>query len=280
MFKKHQRLSILFVIVCVGMLLFIRDSYAALTVTIIVNPPGIAEVLAGSDPIGLAAQVSGTNLAYKWELDGPGKLEGDTERASVFYRPPNRIDGDSVKAKITVTVADDKGEETLVSETFTIIPSGILPSPISAPTPTPTPKPGMSKSTKVAIGVGAAVAVGGIIAILVSDSDDDSTQTSTVEITSHSDGSQVNMIEHVSGVARGFKSGDYVSIVVYSYGDGQSYPQTNIGIPDKNGNWIVLSCYFGREGDIDVGVSYEIQAYLKNTNHEEKAKDIVKVTRK
>ncbi len=144
MFRTNRKRLILFVIIFfVSMLLLIRDSYAAPTVTIIVNPPETTEVLrAGSDPIGLAAQAGGPNLTFLWELVGPGKLEGDPEGSSVFFRPPDRIDGESTEAVITVTVTDSTGEKTTESKTFTIKSKG------------------MSTLTKTAIGVGAAAALG------------------------------------------------------------------------------------------------------------------------
>ena len=122
-----------------------------------------------------------------------------------------------------------------------------------------------------------------LVLLVVSSScnDPSSPATPSVEITSHSDGSQVNRIEHVFGIAQGFNNGDYISVVIFSYGDNVSYPHYDPGPIDNNGNWSVGNCYFGREGNIDVGVAYEIQAYLKDaTTHETKATDSVKVTRK
>jgi hypothetical protein len=277
MFEKHQRLVAVLTIICVGMLVPIQESSAVPTVTIIVNPSGTTEVPAGSALIGLAAQVSGTNLTYTWKLDGPGKLIGDLERSSIFYRPPDSIDGESEIAVITVTVTNDKAEGNIANRAFTIIHQV----PPSTPTPTPTSTPisdeGMSKLTKVALGAGTAVAVGVGIYFLTMDTAEDNP---FIEIHYPVESSQVNMIEHISGIAKDFKSGDYVSIATYSYGDNKLYPQTNIGIPDDHGNWTVLGCYFGRPGNIDVGVSYEIQAELKDTNGIPKARDSVLVTRK
>ncbi len=165
MFRNNQKRLILFVIIFfVSMLLLIRDSYAALTGTIIVTPPGTAEMRTGSDPIGLAAQVAESNLEFLWELVGPGELKGNPERSSVFYRPPDRIDGESAEAIITVTVTNSMGEETTESKTFTIIPS---------PPPTPTPEEGWFTKKKVALGVGAAVALGGGIALAMASTDGD-----------------------------------------------------------------------------------------------------------
>jgi hypothetical protein len=140
---------------------------------------------------------------------------------------------------------------------------------------------GMGTGTKIALGVGAAAAaLGGGIALVVSPTDGDDNDRPSVKITSHSNGFQVNRIEHVFGIAKDFKTGDYVSIIIYSYGDNQSYPHDEPGLIDENGNWTVGNCYFGREGDIDVGVVFEIQAYLKDANHTIKATHMIQVTRK
>lgn len=152
MFRNNQKRSMLIVIVLVNMLLFIQDNYAAPTVTIVVTP-NVTEVHAGSTPIGLAAQAGGTNLTYEWGHVGLGELEGDPKSSTVFYRPPDKIVGESAQVIITVTVTDSQGERTSESKTFTIISKG------------------MSTLTKTAIGVGAAAALGGGIYLLTRDDD-------------------------------------------------------------------------------------------------------------
>ncbi len=261
MFKKHQRLVAVLTIICVSMLVPIQESDAALTVTIIVTPPGTAEVRAGSDPIGLAAPAGagGPNLTYKWKLDGPGKLEGDLEGSSVFYRPPDKINGKTVEAKIHVTVSDNEGQEATESVIFTITKSG---------------------PNWPVIGVGAAVVLGGGIYLLVK-SDDDNDKPS-IEITFPTEGSQVDWITDVYGTAKGFKSDYYVTVSIQPYNK-DWFPQSSKGTIDVSGNWVVPTCYFGLDIPSEIGYNFRFRAELRDGDGDNnvKATDIVhKVTRK
>lgn len=146
-------------------------------VKLIVNP-NKTDVMIGSDPIALTAKASGTNLKYKWSLQGPGAIEG--EGSAVFYKLPEKIEGKSAQAVITVTITDDKGQQTTDAFTLNILAKEAAAEPAKkeepkpAPTPAPEQKKGMSTGTKVAIGVGAAALVGGGIALLAGGDDEES----------------------------------------------------------------------------------------------------------
>jgi hypothetical protein len=154
------------VIVTVGLIvsyvtLLFGDGYAAaLAVKLIINP-NQTDVTAGSEPVALTAKATGTGLTYKWELKGPGKIEG--AGSAVFYNVPATIEGKSAQAIVTVTVTDASGQETTETVTF-----NILPGKTTAPAKVEPPKAekkGMSTGTKVAIGAGALALVGGGIAL-------------------------------------------------------------------------------------------------------------------
>ena len=280
MFQKDQNFSILFVILCVGVLLLCRESYAEppSIVRIVVAPP----VTIGTpitDPIALKVFAKGEEpLQYEWKLDGLGELEEPTDDSAVRYIPPRQIDGESAKATITVKVSDRNGQEASKSVIFTII----LP-PQPTPTPIPTPKPGMSTLTKTAIGIGAAATVGVGIYLLTRDDDngdgDHANDGSSIQITSPVENSLVGWITNVHGIASGFNSDYYVTVSIQPYDD-EWHPQSDKGTIDANGNWMVQYCYFGREG-LDTGYNFRFRADLRNESGQVKASDTVeKVTRK
>lgn len=157
MLRKHQRCVVTFVVLMVYMMALIGEGFAEeLGIKLVVNPSK-TDVYLGTDPIALTARVKGKNLVYDWKLLGPGKLEG--KGSSVFYVLPEKIEGDSEQALITVTVKDETGEEITESVTFNIIAKE-----------KGTGK-GMSKTTKIALGVGAAAALGGGIALIAGGGD-------------------------------------------------------------------------------------------------------------
>ena len=132
MFKKFRVYSVLSIIVLVSALLSIQDSHATPTMTLIVNP-NVSEVFVDLHKrIGLAVQVGGGNITYKWELRGPGKLEGDTTSTVVYYAPPQLINEESVEATITITITDDRGQQAVKSRTFAVFSE-------QPPPPSPTP---------------------------------------------------------------------------------------------------------------------------------------------
>ncbi len=134
MFRKHQKLSFLFVVISVGLLLLFRESYAVPTVKLMVNP-SVLDIAVGSESIALTARASGSNLQFEWKLLGPGEFEGSTTESAVFYKPPDTIEGKSAKAIITIKVTDDKGEDATESVIFNIKQKGD-----DTPTPIPTPQ--------------------------------------------------------------------------------------------------------------------------------------------
>lgn len=159
MFRKSLKFSIAIVLIVSHITLVFGTGYAAApTVKLIVNP-NKTDVDLGSEPIALTAKASGSNLTYTWELQGPGKIEG--EGSAVFYKLPDTIDGESAQALVTVTVTDATGQETTETVTFNIL----APEKESAPQPA---KKGMSKNTKIALGVGGVALLGGGIALAAS----------------------------------------------------------------------------------------------------------------
>jgi len=176
MFRKSLKLSIAVVLIASHIMLLVGDGYAAApTVKLIVNP-NKTDVYVGSESVALTAKASGSGLQFKWELQGPGKIEGTG--SAVFYNIPDEIEGESARAMITVTVTDEAGQETTETVTFNILASKI-PEKEEVPEPAKPAKKGMSTGKKVAIGVGAAALVGGgVAAVLALTGDDDKKEPS------------------------------------------------------------------------------------------------------
>lgn len=162
-----QKMISLMVVACFSLMAVSVESFAAAPTVKIVVSPNKTDVVASGDPLALTAQASGTNLTYAWTLNGPGKLDNTTLPA-VFYLAPERIDGKSAQAVITVTVTDKTGQTVTESITIHILPG--KDTPIVTETPIET-KRGMSTTTKVVLGVGAVAALGGGIALAVSGDD-------------------------------------------------------------------------------------------------------------
>ncbi len=159
MLQHHQRFAVAVIMLAVYMMAMVGEGIAEdLSIKLVVNPSK-TDVYLDSDPIALTARVKGKNLEYEWKLLGPGELEG--KGSSVFYILPEKIEGDSEQALITVTVKDESGEEVTESVTFNILPKE------------KSTGKGMSKGTKIGIGVGAAAALGGGIALMAGGGDDD-----------------------------------------------------------------------------------------------------------
>ncbi|MCP4369847.1 MAG: hypothetical protein GY797_17285, partial [Deltaproteobacteria bacterium] len=143
-FKKHQKRSILLLISFVVVLVLFKESYAILTVKLVVNPDKTV-VPVGSDPITLTAKASGSNLKFEWKLLGPGKIEGFITGPAVFYIPPEKIDSKAVDVIITLKVTDAKGQEVTENLILTIASNGadvptITPTPVPTRAPRPTPE--------------------------------------------------------------------------------------------------------------------------------------------
>jgi hypothetical protein len=143
------------------MVLFGEGYAAAPTVKLIVNPD-TTNVYVGSEPISLTAEVTGSGLTFRWELRGPGKIEG--KGPAISYIVPETMKKASARATITVTVTDEAAQETTETFTFTILAKEKSPKPA---------KKGMSRTTRIALGVGAAALLGGGIALFADGDDDD-----------------------------------------------------------------------------------------------------------
>lgn len=187
MCKKGQKLINIVVLISFSVLLLFEEGYAAAPTVKLVVEPDKTDIYVGADPIAIATQASGLNLTYKWELLGPGKLEGTGP--AVFYIVPEAIDRGSARAIITVTVSDGEGQETTETVIFNILArppqeQPVTPEPPTKPKPptppqeqTPTVKPeskGISKTTKIILGgVATAAAIGGGVALLAGGGDGD-----------------------------------------------------------------------------------------------------------
>ncbi len=153
MFRKRLKLSIVVVLIAAYMMLLLGDGFAAAPAVKLIVNPDTPEVYAGSEPVALTAEASGSGLTFKWELQGPGKIEG--EGSEISYIVPKTIKGASAQATIIVAVKDEAGQETTETFMFNIL---------TTKTPAPAKK-GMSTGKKVVIGVGAAALLGGGIAL-------------------------------------------------------------------------------------------------------------------
>jgi len=159
MLRYNQKFAVALVLLVVYMLALFGEGYAEEPAIRLIVNPSKTDVYLGSDPIALTAKMKGKNLTYEWKLLGPGEIEG--KGSSVFYVLPEKIEGESAQALITVTVKDEAGEAITESVTFNILPSA-----------KPKSK-GMSKTTKIALGAGAVAALGGGIALAAGGGDGD-----------------------------------------------------------------------------------------------------------
>jgi hypothetical protein len=185
--KKGQKLISIVVLISFGVLFLFGEGYAAAPTVKLVVDPDKTDIYVGAVPIAIVTQASGTKLAYKWELLGPGKLEG--EGPAAFYHVPEVIEKDPARAIITVTVTDGTGQETTATVMFNILasppqrqPSTTEPTtkpesptpPQEQPSPIKPESKGMSKRTKIILGgVATAAAIGGGVALFAGGGDDD-----------------------------------------------------------------------------------------------------------
>ncbi len=109
-----------------------------------VIPPNVRTILIGEVPeIIMTARANGQDLEFSWDIDGPGEFKGDTGTSTTFYIPPDKIDGESTEATISVTVTDGSGKKATDKVTFTLLapPTRTTPTPNPLPTPVLTPAP-------------------------------------------------------------------------------------------------------------------------------------------
>jgi len=140
MFRHTQKFVIVLVFLTVNIGLLSGECFAAAPAIRLVVNPNKTDVALGSGPIALTARARGKNLTYTWELLGPGELDG--KGSAVFYVLPDKIEGSSARALITVTVTDESGQEMTESVTFNLLaPPTPTPTPVPTPTRSPTPKP-------------------------------------------------------------------------------------------------------------------------------------------
>lgn len=118
MCRTYQKLISLVVVVSFSMLFLSGEGYAAAPTVKLVIYPDTPELAVGAEPIAIAAQASGLNLTYTWELLGPGRIEG--EGPAVFYHVPDTLEEDSARVMITVTVTDGEGQEITETVVLTI----------------------------------------------------------------------------------------------------------------------------------------------------------------
>lgn len=157
------------ILIFVHLMFAAGDIYAeALSVSLRANPD-MTELTVGADPIALIAKATGAGLQFRWELQGPGKIEGSGP--AIFYYAPQTIEGKSEKAMVIVVVKDQSGQEITDAYTFTILAKeGEISEKAIVPVPE---KTGMSRNTKIAIGAGAAAAAAGAAVLLWPDDNND-----------------------------------------------------------------------------------------------------------
>ena len=130
MWRIMQKLSIFLCVLTLLTSVFPGQSFGADTdIRLVVNPDRTDFHLDDGE-IALTARVRGKNLRYTWELFGPGTLDG--EGSAIFYILPERLDGPSAKALVTVTVSDEAGRSVQESAAFTILPARPGSSPATA----------------------------------------------------------------------------------------------------------------------------------------------------
>ncbi len=99
--------------------------YARPTVKLLIYPDIQGKVIIEDVPrIWITAKSSEKNVTFKWTHKGSRELIELLEYVRV-YKVPDKIDGESEEVTITVTVHNNKGEETINEVTFTLLPGPI-----------------------------------------------------------------------------------------------------------------------------------------------------------
>jgi hypothetical protein len=91
--------------------------------------------------VALVAKVSGTELTFKWTLEGVGKFDPEKpEGSSAFYLAP---DTPGRRAIVTIVVTDKYGRAASDGRVFNVVPPAVTPTatPTLTPTHTSTPTP-------------------------------------------------------------------------------------------------------------------------------------------
>ena len=181
MLKMFRRMLACGVLFCFVMMIMPVASFAAAPTVKIVVSPNKADIQAGSAPLALTAQASGSGLKYQWTLNGVGKLD-NTNLPAVFYLVPEKINGKSAQAVITVLVTDKTGQSITESVTINILPAQQRTTQDAMPAKAGT---GMKTSTKVLLGVGALAAAGGVAALAAGGGGDDDNNSSFTGVFRH-----------------------------------------------------------------------------------------------
>lgn len=123
LFRNHLRgVFSLFLIVFCGMTVIAYNTEAQPSIHIKLEPD-VDTIHIGSEigEVLITALSDRHNALFLWELDGPGKFEGDVTCPGLFYIPPQNIEQDSVKTIISVTVTDEEGKKTTEEVILTLI---------------------------------------------------------------------------------------------------------------------------------------------------------------
>lgn len=117
--------------------LFAPEDAAAISLKVVVNP-NVAALKLGDGPIIVSVKSQEKNLTYRWELSGPGRLQG--QGPAVQYLLPAQLDAASASVVIAVTVTNQAGEERREHVEFAVT-APPTPTPTLTPTSTPEPTP-------------------------------------------------------------------------------------------------------------------------------------------
>ncbi|GAK54126.1 serine/threonine protein kinase [Candidatus Moduliflexus flocculans] len=117
--------------------LSVSENAAAISLKVVVNP-NVATLKLDDGPIIVSVKSQEKNLTYRWELSGPGRLQG--QGPAVQYLLPAQLDAASASVVIAVTVTNQAGEERREQVEFAIT-APPTPTPTKAPMPTSTPEP-------------------------------------------------------------------------------------------------------------------------------------------
>lgn len=143
MHKTHQSILILFSVFTFSVMAMLDVGYAQPVIKLEVDPDRqTISIGADIEDIFIEAQADKpSGYQFRWHLDGPGQLAGDTTSPGIVYIPPKSIDEASAQATISVIVTNNNGDQTAESVTFTLIAPTPTPSPTATPIPPPTLPP-------------------------------------------------------------------------------------------------------------------------------------------
>ncbi len=92
------------------------------------------EIAAGSEPVTILYKANGKQLQFQWNLNGPGKLDGESAQSSaVFYVPPDKVVSRGETAIVSFKVVDYEENQFNDSVIFKITPAAASQSESTAP---------------------------------------------------------------------------------------------------------------------------------------------------